>query len=51
LRIDTDKRAVQCVLPEDGILGPKYIASFLKYECVYFNDIKTFELVLANRMQ
>jgi hypothetical protein len=30
------------VLPEDGLLGPKHVASILKYKCIYFNNIKTF---------
>jgi hypothetical protein len=28
------------VLPEDGLLGPKHVASILKYKHIYFNNIK-----------
>jgi hypothetical protein len=26
------------MLPEDGLLGPKHVASILKYKCIYFNN-------------
>jgi hypothetical protein len=34
--------AMTSLLPEDGRLGPKQVASILKYKCTYFNNIKTF---------
>jgi hypothetical protein len=30
------------VLPEDGLLGAKHVARFLKYKGIYCNGIKTF---------